>query len=174
MAPLIHRLKASGKLQAAALKADKAIKDLNEMDHADSEVVGVLVAYYEELRKRHQHLKIFEKSQSESEEPGSDEEPTAPRNKDEDKDEAEQTPSQTVCINQLEDGTLKFILPRKMPNDKTEVYILNSLDFDKKNPNHNVIITANELIRITAEAVASHVQLLRESQLEFLANVQQG
>lgn len=48
MPPVIHRLKASGKLQAAALKADKAIQNLNKMSDADSEVVAVLVAYYEE------------------------------------------------------------------------------------------------------------------------------
>ncbi|KAG6871009.1 hypothetical protein C0993_003891, partial [Termitomyces sp. T159_Od127] len=129
------------------------------------------------LRKRYQHLKDFEKSQSDSEEPGSDEKP-APHlmqeNKDEDKDEDEQTPTRPVCINQLEDGTLRFTLPPKEPNDEPEVYILSSADYDKKDPIHNVITTANELIRITVEAIASNGQLLRESQLEFLANVQEG
>ncbi|KAG6881977.1 hypothetical protein C0993_012369, partial [Termitomyces sp. T159_Od127] len=148
------------------------------------------------LRKRYQHLKDFEKSQSDSEEHGSDEKPAPHQlqeNKDEDKDEDEvclwtpefsteisqtcslqQTPTRAVCINQLEDGTLRFTLPPKEPNDEPEVYILSSADYDKKDPIHNVIITANELISITVEAIASNGQLLRESQLEFLANVQEG
>ncbi|KAG6870369.1 hypothetical protein C0995_013494 [Termitomyces sp. Mi166 len=170
MPALIRRPRAPGKLQAAALKADETIQKLKESD-ADPEAVAVLVAHYEELKKRHQRLKDLKKSRSETSQ--SDEEPPTTELQ-ENKDEDEQTPTQKVHIDQLEDGTFKFTLPSSEAGGKSEVYILNSEDYDRENPIYNILITANEVIRMAVKTIANHMQLLQRSHKAFLTNAQKS
>ncbi|KAF8069048.1 hypothetical protein FPV67DRAFT_1669081 [Lyophyllum atratum] len=154
------------KLQTAQENADEAIQKLR--GHGDPEVTAILVARFEELKKRHERLAQYQAC--------------LPRNMPEEPElneispEEEETSSIFRCkMVTQEDGTLKYILvPGFNSDDPTGV----SSEFTKRlapyDENHNVesiMAAAGQVITNTMETIDKHAPTLRDFQLQYLSDM---